>query len=105
MPKGQYVRGRPLPVRFWSFVTFTPECWEWTGYITPKGYGTFCLRAGVTVWAHRLAYELTHGPFPAGLTIDHLCNNRGCVRPSHLEPVTQAENVRRGWARRQAVAS
>ena len=46
--------------------------------------------------SHRLAYELEIGPIPAGLEIDHLCRVRNCVNPAHLEPVTHAENIRRG---------
>jgi hypothetical protein len=48
--------------------------------------------------AHRIAYELFIGPIPNGLHIDHLCRNRGCVNPVHLEPVTQQENMLRGYA-------
>lgn len=75
-------------------------CWLWTGRLNNKGYGR------VTLWAkkrgymaHRMAYEFAVGPIPDGLEIDHLCRNRICCNPSHLEPVTHQENVRR--ARRE----
>jgi len=59
------------------------------------GYGMFKIR-GRTEKAHRVAYYCSHGPIPEGLVLDHLCRNRGCVNPSHLEPVTNWENVLRG---------
>ena len=61
-----------------------------------SGYGRIQKGVGVTLLAHRVAYELEVGPIPKGLTIDHLCRTHGCVRPSHLEPVTPRENVLRG---------
>lgn len=70
-------------------------CWGWTAFRSEKGYGQF--RVGVrTVRAHRFAYEAMVGPIPDGLTIDHLCRNRGCQNPDHLEPVTSRENTLRG---------
>lgn len=72
-------------------------CWEWTAYRLPNGYGTFWTGTHKTT-AHRAVYEALVGPIPAALELDHLCRNRGCVRPDHLEPVTGKENVRRGVA-------
>lgn len=70
-------------------------CWTWTGNISIQGYGRFCVNyRGYR--AHRLAYELLVGPIPRGLVLDHLCRNKLCVNPAHLEPVTQRENVLRG---------
>ena len=70
-------------------------CWIWIGYINEGGYGR------VTAWgkprlAHRLVYQIEIGTIPEGLVLDHLCRNRKCVNPKHLEPVTSGENTRRG---------
>lgn len=85
--------------RFWSHVNKSEEvdgCWEWTGSKNAKGYGRFRLNGGLTMTAtHRLAYIWANGPVPAGLVMDHLCENRCCVRPSHLEAVTNKWNVTR----------
>lgn len=73
-------------------------CWPWIASRDQKGYGMFRVggRKGLAVRAHRVLYELMVEPIPDGLQIDHLCRNPQCVRPDHLEPVTGAENVRRG---------
>ncbi len=68
-------------------------CWLWTG-ATVRGYGVFWAN-GKNVIAHRFAYTLEYGSIPDGLTLDHLCYTRNCVRHSHLEPVTSGENVQR----------
>lgn len=70
-------------------------CWLWTGTINRDGYGTFSHRSR-HVLAHRLAYQRYKGAFPEGTITDHLCRVRNCVNPEHLEPVTNAENLKRG---------
>jgi hypothetical protein len=70
-------------------------CWGWEAAKDTTGYGRFWDGSRV-VPAHRVSYELFVGPITEGLHIDHLCRNRGCVNPSHLEPVTQRENMMRG---------
>lgn len=79
--------------RFWASITIGPGCWEWLG--PGDRYGAMAVY-GKQVLAHRYAYELLVAPIPPGLEIDHLCRNQRCVRPEHLEPVTHAENMRRG---------
>lgn len=89
--------GLVLAERFWSKVDRRgpDDCWEWQGYRLSSGYGQ--IRIAGTKWlAHRLAYVVNVGPIPEGLTIDHLCRNRACVNPVHLEVVTRGENVLRG---------
>lgn len=70
-------------------------CWNWTGSCQPNGYGRSSV--GSTKWlAHRLVYTLLVGEIPCGLDLDHLCRNRRCVNPEHLEPVTRKINLLRG---------
>lgn len=88
-------RRAPAETRFWARVEKTDGCWNWTGYLF-RGYGSFYPTARARTLAHRFVYELVRGPIPKGLVIDHLCRNRACVRPDHLEVVTGAVNTLRG---------
>lgn len=83
-------------IRFWSKVEKTDSCWNWNGAVNGTGYGSiYSIGTGLTM-AHRFSYMLTHGEVPEGLTIDHLCRNRRCVNPAHLEAVDHRTNCLRG---------
>ena len=83
-------------IRFLEKIDDTKNsCWIWTSTKSKKGYGYFTLNRKL-IRAHRLSYELFKGDIPKGLQLDHLCRNRGCVNPEHLEPVTQSVNSKRG---------
>lgn len=87
--------------KFWAKVDTTGNCWLWTGCLNNMGYGQLTRRsAGESSrhLAHRFAYQELVGVIPEGMVLDHLCKVSACVNPSHLEPVTQAENIRRGNA-------
>lgn len=86
--------------RFWPKVDKTAPsgCWLWTASKNEHGYGHFSLSHADACKAHRFAYLAVVGPIPEGLVLDHLCRNRACVNPDHLEPVTQRTNARRGEA-------
>ena len=106
-PNGGTSRILPEPERFMLLVDKdgpTPAvfrgrgpCWQWR--LKPNkqtGYGYFRPGRNKRWLAHRYSYELHVGPIPSGLQIDHLCRNRRCVNPAHLEPVTSGENTDRG---------
>ena len=86
---------RGFPTRPAWIVDETTACWQWQGSLFCKGYG-YTTRRGRDERAHRVTYELVNGPIPDGLVIDHLCRNRGCVNPAHMEVVTSRENTLRG---------
>lgn len=106
-PQVTYGHHPPTSHRFWSKVnkqgSMPPQsvapglCWEWIGAKTPGGYGQFWLNPKKVV-SHRFAYEQLVGEIPEGLQLDHLCRNRACVNPEHLEPVTQQVNILRGFS-------
>ncbi len=86
----------PPEDRFWPKVNKTDNCWIWIAYKDKRGYGRFSKRHGRVVLAHKFSYELIHGKVLEGLELDHKCRVRCCANPQHLEPVTHAENSRRG---------
>lgn len=94
-------KARPLHERWAEQVEWTPTCWIWRGakrQVRPNiWYGNIGLggSTGRGLYAHRVAYELFHGPIPKGLEIDHVCRNKMCVNPDHLEAVTRSVNIRR----------
>lgn len=107
---GQYTRGLTAIERFMvkvnrngPILVHRPElgpCWVWTANHTakpPTGYGRFHV-GKQAILAHRWSYEYFVGSIPKDLVIDHLCRNRSCVRPDHLDPVTYQENCLRGEA-------
>jgi hypothetical protein len=110
-------RGGALPapvwVRFWAKVdkaglppAYRPDlgpCWLWTGAVNNWGYGVIWDGKRLR-YAHHLSYDLHGLTVPEGMELDHLCSVRTCVRPTHLEPTTHLENVRRAWRRKREAA-
>jgi hypothetical protein len=86
--------------RFFFYVSSKAGCWEWIGprFEDRPGLGAYgCFTAEYFSYkAHRVMWSLLHGQIPSGLTVDHLCRNRSCVNPGHLEVVTLRENILRG---------
>lgn len=80
--------------RFWEKVNKTKSCWFWTSAVV-NGYGSFTANGKNNV-AHRVSYKMIKGPIPEGKHLDHLCRNKLCVNPDHLEAVTCQENILRG---------
>lgn len=70
-------------------------CWNWTAYVAPNGYGQFCA-GGKLAYAHRYIAEYLNRNIPRTLDVDHVCRNRACCNPAHLEIVTRKTNLLRG---------
>lgn len=81
--------------RFWSKVDKSGDCWLWTASIGSDGAGQIWIGTR-NRRAYQVAYQWLVGPVPVGMELDHLCRDRRCVNPDHLEPVTHGENIRRG---------
>lgn len=98
----QFLKNKSLSLleRFEERVTKTKKCWVWNGYVNVYGYGEARFKdfGYKLVKAHRLSHLLFKGEIPEGLCIDHLCRNKVCVNPNHLEAVTLDENKRRGYS-------
>lgn len=80
-------------------VTAVPmtECWTWLGALKFDGYGRVrSTGRGPMRLSHRMAYAISHGAIPDGMHLDHICRNRACCNPTHLEPATASENIHRG---------
>jgi hypothetical protein len=96
-PRQRLPKGAPIGerIKFWTVIS--EGCWCWRGVIDRWGYGRITI-GGRVGFAHRMSYEAFVGPIPDGLQIDHLCRNRACCNPEHLEPVTGLVNTRRSRA-------
>jgi hypothetical protein len=93
----KYYKTEPIESRFdKQYIPVTESgCWLWIGALDKEGYGVFGIN-GKQKRAHRVSYEAHIGKIPDGLCLDHKCRVRCCVNPSHLEAVTNKENIRRG---------
>lgn len=108
-----YIRGTNEE-RFWARVRKSDGCWEWTGTLSPCGYGRFDIAPPLadrwhSTGAHRVAWMLTHGPIPEGeghhgTCVLHRCDNPKCVRPDHLFLGTQSENMADKTQKGRAIA-
>jgi len=94
------IKRTPLTERFWSKVNRTDGCWLWTRQLNNQGYGCFTMRNPIgprkyrPMYAHRIAWEWTHGPIPDGLNVLHRCDTPSCVNPAHLFLGTKGDNAK-----------
>ncbi len=98
MPTGVYDRRKiPIIERFLAKIVKDKEtgCWNWVGYVNKGGYGLISSDTRPLL-SHRVSHTFYKGDIPKGFDIDHLCRNRSCCNPDHLEAVTRKENLKRG---------
>lgn len=95
----------PLEERFFRQIEKTDGCWNWTGRLVGKGYGSIGLggKGAKSVLSHRLSHEIHKGPIPEGMVVMHKCDNPRCVNPEHLEAGTQSQNIKDAFARMRKV--
>lgn len=79
--------------RFWSRVVQGTGCWAWSGYTSKAGYGQFSF-GGRKVYAHRVSWEIAHGPLPSAVHVLHKCDNPPCTNPEHLFVGSHGDNMR-----------
>ncbi len=91
-----FVLENNIEQRFWSKVQKTDNCWLWLGCLDGTGYGRIFWKNHKMLQAHRFAYELLVDKIPENLQCDHICRNRSCVNPAHIELVTNKINTLRG---------
>lgn len=91
---------KSIATRFWEKVDKSGDCWIWTGYTNPAGYGTFGMDRSVKL-AHRVAYEMLVVPIPVGMCLCHRCDNPPCVNPAHMFVGTQRDNTNDAMEKRR----
>lgn len=99
-PMPRKYKGKSVHENLVAHLKIGNECWIWAGCLDGQGY-SIIHAGGSRYFAYRAIYEMVYGPIPKELEIDHLCHNRKCVRPDHLEAVTHAENMRRSAVYKQ----